>query len=329
MPIPIEDYFAEPLHDLGADSPALRGIFVPESQVGLAKVGVTDQFLAHAGDYHERYANVPYFKALIEKAFAEVGAPESDHVVLDIGSGSGNSVFGCLELLPDAHVVAIDISPDLLQILRDAVDAEPGLKGRVTPVCMSATHDPYQPGCFGLAVGAAILHHLPDPEAALCAIATALEPGARAIFFEPFESGNAVLRIAYADILERAAAKGRNRDAPGLRVLADLQRDYAFRAGIDPSAPGFLDIDDKWLFTRSMFEGHARAAGFSGLEIAPLHDLEAPFTVQTRTNLSLGGGLGVDALPDWCWQRLAFYDESFSVALKRDLLIEGRVVLTR
>ncbi len=328
MPVAIEDCFAEPLLDLGADSAALGGILVPASQHGVAKVGVTDQFLARAGDYHERYANVPYFRALLDKAFAEAGGPTSD-VVLDIGSGSGNSVFGCLELLPEAHVVAVDISPDLLQILRDTIEAEPPLRGRVTPVCMSATHDPYRPGAFGLAVGAAILHHLPDPEAALTAIAHALEPGARAIFFEPFENGNAVLRIAYADLLERAERERRDVDAPGLRVLAELQRDYVFRAGIDPSSPGFLDIDDKWLFTRSMFEHYARAAGFAALDVSPLHELESPFTNQTRTNLSLGGGLGVDSLPDWCWERLATYDESFSIALKRDLLIEGRVVLTR
>ena len=156
----------------------------------------------------------------------------------------------------------------------------------------------------------------------------ALEPGSCAIFFEPFENGNAILRLAYADIVERAA-KHRDRDAPGLKVIADLHRDYAFRAGISPETPGFLDIDDKWLFTRSMFEAWARDAGFHEFEITPLHDLSAPFTLQTRTNLSLAAGLGADALPDWCWDRLAFYDESFSTALKRDLLIEGRVVLTR
>ncbi len=328
MPTSIADCFAEPLLDLGADASPLAGIFVPQSQHGVAKVGVTDQFLARAGDYHARYTNVAYFRALLDTAFAEVGGATRD-LVLDIGSGSGNSVFGCLELLPEAHVVAVDISPDLLQILRDAVEADPALRGRVTPVCMSATHDPYAPGRFGLAVGAAILHHLPDPRAAIGALAHALEPGARAIFFEPFENGSAVLRIAYTDLLERAERERRDFDAPGMRLLEDMLRDYGFRAGIDPSAPGFLDIDDKWLFTRSMFEDYAQAAGFSGLEITPLHALEAPFSHQTETNLRLGRGLEPDALPDWCWDRLGWYDEIFSLALKRDLLLEGRVVLTR
>jgi len=328
MPFAIEDCFDEPLHDLGAETPTLRGILVPESQRGVPRVGVTDQFLAHAADYHERYQNVEYFRMLIERALAEVG-PAANDAVLDVGAGSGNSVFGCLELLPDAHVVAVDISPDLLRILRDTVEADPALRGRVTPVCMSATHAPYRKGRFGLAVGAAILHHLPDPRAALCAIAHALAPGARAIFFEPFENGTAVLRIAYADILERAAGRRRDRKAPGIGVLEAMSRDYEFRAEVDPSSPRFLEIDDKWLFTRSMFEAWAREAGFRELEIAPLHELEAPFTRQTETNLKLAADLAPDALPAWCWERLAYYDAAFSEALKRDLLLEGRVVLTR
>ena len=38
---------------------------------------------------------------------------------------------------------------------------------------------------------------------------------------------------------------------------------------------------------------------------------------------------GPEALPDWCWERLAFYDDSFSRVLKHDLLIEGRVILSK
>ncbi len=130
-------------------------------------------------------------------------------------------------------------------------------------------------------------------------------------------------------MLERAAARHGGRRSPGLRVLEDLRRDYELRAGIQATDPDFLQIDDKWLFTRSMFEEFAREAGFNELEISPLHDLAAPFTEQTRTNLSLAASLGPEALPDWCWERLAFYDDSFSRALKRDLLIEGCVILSK
>ena len=328
MSFPIGDYFSEPLRDLGADTPSMHGIWMPESEIGRTPVGVTDQFLANAADYHERYANIPYFRALLETALGHVGTPKSD-VVLDIGSGSGNTVFGCLDLLPTAHVIATDISPDLLRILRDGIEFEEARRGRVTPVCMSATSDPYAPEVFGLAVGAAILHHLTDPAATLRAIALALEPRGSAIFFEPFENGNAILRLAYADLLERAATRHGGRRWPGLRVLETLHRDYVLRAGIQTTDPSFLQIDDKWLFTRSMFEDFAREAGFHELEIAPPHDLAAPFTAQTRTNLSLAAGLRPEALPDWCWERLAFYDDSFSRALKHDLLIEGRVILSK
>ncbi len=326
MSFPIGDYFCEPLIDMGQDAPELQGIWIPQSEIGKPRVGVTDQFLANAGDYHTRYANVPYFQGLLERAFAHLGAPNAK-VILDIGSGSGNSVFGCLDLLPDAHVVATDISPQLLCILRDGIDAQSNRRGRVTPVCMSATRNLYAPEVFGLAVGAAVLHHLPDPKAAIHAIGTALAPGSCAIFFEPFENGNAILRLAYGDLLERARHKTRSWRGGGLKVIAALEKDFAVRAGIGPEHPRFLDLDDKWLFTRSMLEDCANAGGFRRIEIEPLHEVAAPFSAQTRTNLSLAAGLAPEALPDWCWERLAFYDTAFSNALKRDLLIEGRVIL--
>lgn len=329
MSFQIADYFSEPLHDLGTSSPALHGIWAPASEAAGDTSGVTDQFLANAATYHERYANVPYFRELIERAFQKITLP-ADAVVLDIGSGSGNSVFGCLDLLPDAHVVATDISPDLLAILRDGIESDAQHKGRVTPVCMSAMNDPYREGAFDLAVGAAILHHLIDPGAALQALGRALRPGGCAVFFEPFENGNAILRLAYSDLVERARD---TRPSPehgrAFEILEALVRDYAFRAGSDKSDPMFAEVDDKWLFTRSMFERFAERGGFSGVEIVPLHDVDEPFTTQTRTNLKLGGGLEPDALPEWCWERLSRIDQNFSPELKHDLLIEGRVILRK
>jgi len=34
-------------------------------------------------------------------------------------------------------------------------------------------------------------------------------------------------------------------------------------------------------------------------------------------------------LPGWVWQRLHFYDNAFSNELKRDLLLEGCIILKK
>jgi hypothetical protein len=117
--------------------------------------------------------------------------------------------------------------------------------------------------------------------------------------------------------------------ARGFDVLRALVRDFEVRRGSDKSAPLYRGIDDKWLFTRSMFEDWASDAGFRELEIQPLHDVDRPFTAQTLANLRLAADLDEGGLPGWCWERLAIYDESFSAELKRDLLIEGSVLLRK
>ena len=45
--------------------------------------------------------------------------------------------------------------------------------------------------------------------------------------------------------------------------------------------------------------------------------------------MRLSMALGPEALPDWAWEILGYYDSLFSDELKRDLLIEGAVVFNR
>jgi len=259
--------------------------------------------------------------------------------VLDLGSGSGNSVLPCLELIPDCRVVAVDISPDLLRILRDHVEADPRTTNRVTPVCMSATSSLFAQGSFRLGIGAAILHHLIDPGAAIEAVGQALEPGGSAIFFEPFEGGHGLLRVAYTQILrerhERASSGwwkrggGSDGEDAAFDVLEAMVAEFELRSGADKSDPVYEQIDDKWLFTRAHIEEFAERGGFSHLRIDPMSSYADPLTRHTRAILRLAKGLEPEALPAWGWERIAEIEATFSPEAKRDLLIEGCVTLTK
>jgi SAM-dependent methyltransferase len=315
--------FAEPLGDLGDDDAALRGILVPESQRGARPRGVTAQFLEHAAEYHRRYANVEHFRMLVGDALAKLDPPIAPQLILDIGSGSGNSVIPLLDRFDDAFVVATDISPQLLAILRDYLAANPRYAGRYALVCVDAGRARYRADAFDLAVGAALLHHVIDPAGVIDACEQALAPGGAAVFFEPFELGHAVLNLAYRDIL--AEAERRDDRAKGFDMVRRLHDDYVRRA--DASDPRLLDLDDKWMFTPAFFEEAARRGRWAQCVIYPVHDSASPLRDETIVNLRLGMDLPESALPTWAWERIDEYQRAFSAPARAQLMFEGAVVL--
>ena len=317
-------WFPAPLWHMGDAHPALRGIFQPVAARDVAPVGVTAQFLEHAAEYHARYANVGHFRMLLDDALGRLDPPLAPRAMLDIGSGAGNSVIPLLERFPDAVVLATDISPQLLAILRDHLEANPGYRGRFALLCVDASSARYVPGSFDLAVGAAILHHVPDPRAVLDGCAHALRPRGAAIFFEPFELGHAMLRLAYADILAEAGRRGD--DAPGFAVVRRLHDDYVARADARHGAR-LLELDDKWMFNARFFAAAARDESWGEWSVRDIHSHDAPLADETRVNLRLGGGLAEDGLPRWAWERLRAFEQAFSPDARRDLPFEAAVVL--
>jgi len=319
----VSTLFDEPLKDLGDEDPAFAGILTPASADRGATRGVTDQFLANAADYHRRYENVGHFRVLIDDALAVLDPAPKPKVILDVGSGAGNSVIPLLDRFPAAFVVATDISPQLLAILRDRVAERPEYRERCAVVCMDACDDPFRAAAFDLAVGAAVLHHTLEPVDVLKACEHALGPGGAAIFFEPFESGHALLDLAYRQILREAAHRGDT--SRGLEVLRRLVADYDARRR-DRSDPRFLELDDKWLFDRAYFEAIANRGRWADCRIYPIHDDVAPLTVQTRLHLNLIAEARTD-LPAWAWKTLDDYEHAFSPRARHELVFEAAVVL--
>jgi 2-polyprenyl-3-methyl-5-hydroxy-6-metoxy-1,4-benzoquinol methylase len=90
--------------------------------------------------------------------------------VLDVGCGTGNvtrklAAFGY-------RVTALDISPEMLAILRGRVSAEVELVASGVDAFLAATRQTYDLVCFS-----SVLHHLPDYRATLVQVAQRLNPG--------------------------------------------------------------------------------------------------------------------------------------------------------
>jgi SAM-dependent methyltransferase len=290
---------------------------------------ISDQFKADAGGYHARYSASGHFQSLFTQALNATGLKVADRPrILDLGSGSGvNSIVPCLNLFPGARQVATDLSAELLAILADYA-REAGFEDDVLCVTMDAMSDHVAPGQFDLVTGASILHHLVQPHLGLSVAARALKPGGHAIFLEPFD-GYGLIRLAYQRILAEAELR-RSSLAPEVeRTLRAMVADIAARTMPDPSAPGFTDLDDKWLFSREQIEAAARACGFTQVRFVPHNDHGTLYRDVVGIQVRLATGQDGPPLPDWALAILDDFDRALPPPVKRLLMLEGTVVLTK
>lgn len=317
--------FAEPLVDLGADNPHFAGVYAPRSSIGEAKVGVTSQFLENAEAYHRAYFDTGYWNFLIGNALAAAHVDGAPRRIIDIGSGSGNSVIPLADRFPQSEIVATDISPQLLAILRDFLRKRPD-SGRFGLVCVDAIQARYRPEVADVAVGAAILHHILEPERVTASCFQALAPGGWAIFFEPFESGNTFLKFVYRRILSQANAT--ERQAPGFKFIERMVVDYKLRER-PRSDPSYRELDDKWMFTRTYFERIRAEQGWSDLLTYALNVSPTGLRDQASVHLRLGASLTVEALPQWAWAVIDEADAGMSDDLRREMAQEAAVLLRK
>ncbi len=322
----VDEIFAEPLVELGARDPKFTGIHTPESALGLAKVGVTAQFLEHAEEYHRNYVGFEYWRFLLSNAFDAAGGVSDPALVIDIGSGSGNSVIPLADRFPHASIVATDISPQMLAILRDCLWQRPDSGARFQLVCVDAATAQYRAGVADLVVGAAILHHILDPAKVLASCHRALKAGGWAIFFEPFEAGNTIVWLTYQRILAKASPTEKDMDS--MRLLQRLATEFVVRQR-PKSDPVFLELDDKWMFTRTYFERIKDEQGWAELITYALNVSATQLHNQAEVHLRLGAQLPPSALPDWAWAIIDETDAAMSDDLRQEYALESAVLLRK
>ena len=200
----IERIMSVPVADLGTiEDPRFSGVLVPANEPWKIGPGVTTQFLDGAEAHHEKYFDIDYLRYLIDGAMDALAIQGRKDLILDIGSGSGPSVFALIDRFPRGHIVATDISPNLLAILRRAL-AERGKVDSCTTLCLDLNWRWFKDQSFDLAIGSAVLHHLFEPHRLIEEVFAALRPGAAVVFYEPFEPGYAMMALIYRTILAHA-----------------------------------------------------------------------------------------------------------------------------
>jgi SAM-dependent methyltransferase len=319
--------FAAPLNRLLVDEAGEVLVWAVSDRFSTATI--TDQFKAEAGEYHRRYAASDHFEALFRQAIAAAGVSLPDApLVLDIGSGSGaNSVVPFRRIAPEAWIVAVDLSSELLALLADYVRRGPRPE-RVACVRMDAMSPKVAPAVFDLAIGASILHHLDEPDVGIARAGRALKPGGHAIFFEPF-AGWSIVRLA----LERVLAEAELRKArlePALEdALRRIVQDIAVRSHLQRKEIDFSKLDDKWLFSPAYIERAARKAGFAEVRFVPLNDHATLYRDTIAVQLRLLTGHDDLALPAWAGAVIDSFDAALNLHAKRELMLEAAIVLTK
>lgn len=161
------------------------------------------QFLDFAEVYHKRHTDNEHWKNLILRGCEIAKLKQNDKFkVLDIGSGSGNSVFATLDVLKKSEVYANDISPQLLKILVGISDDFPNLNNRIHPYSFDLHKDFFCDDIFDLIIGGSIIHHLIDPENGLRSAAKSLKINGKIILFEPLEIGAHLMCAVYLHLLD-------------------------------------------------------------------------------------------------------------------------------
>jgi SAM-dependent methyltransferase len=226
---------------------------------------------------------------------------------LEIGAGTGYFALNLLRAGVIGEAVATDISPGMLRKLeRSAAELELPVE---TAACQ-ASELPFEDDSFDLVFGHAVLHHLPDLDAAFREFRRVLRPGGVVAFCgEP---------SYYGDRIAAWPKRGANMVAPLWRALV--------RAGPRPSngngSGGWSEeakleqVVDVHAFTPAELSAHAQAAGFERVRISGEELAASLFGWANRTLEASADPLDVP----WAWRMYAYRGYLLLQTLDRSLL---------
>ena len=295
----------------------------------LSPVHLASQFIEDAETYHQRNFERLDFVDLIDRCLVLAAVDRQAPLeVLDLGSGSGSSVFAACRLLPRAAICATDISPQLLALLARFVDSRDELRGRVRSFCFDLHRPFFDAEKFDLMIGAAILHHLLDPRAALAHVVVSLKPGGRMIFVEPLEAGSLVLAMLFARVLEVQADLGED-DGPLARLMRAMRLDIQCRLGPPVVKPRTAVLDYKWVFDGPYLVQLARDLGLSKVEIHPAQDDLTHVYEAAFSSILADSGNAALPVPTPVLDAVREFDRAIEPALKERLCPTGIIVFTK
>jgi ubiquinone/menaquinone biosynthesis C-methylase UbiE len=176
---------------------------------------------------------------------------------LEIGAGTGYFTLNLMRAGVIGQAVATDISPGMLRVLSASAD-QLGLA--VETAACEAARLPFEDDSFDLVFGHAVLHHLPDLEAAFVEFRRVLRPGGAVAFCgEPSRYGDRL-----AAVPKRAAMAL----APVWRTLVRAAPRAGAGNGAAPSEQERLErVVDVHAFTPGELAARMRASGLQAVHV--------------------------------------------------------------
>jgi ubiquinone/menaquinone biosynthesis C-methylase UbiE len=226
---------------------------------------------------------------------------------LEIGAGTGYFSLNLLRAGVIGEAVATDISPGMLRRLeRSAAE----LELRVETASCEASALPFENHSFDLVFGHAVLHHLPDLDAAFREFRRVLRPGGVVAFCgEPSH---------YGDRIAAWPKRGANAVAPLWRALVRA-------APRPPNGNGnggwseeekLEQVVDVHAFTPAELSAHAQAAGFEAIHVSGEELAASLFGWANRTLEASADPLDVP----WAWRVYAYRGYLLLQNIDRSLL---------
>jgi ubiquinone/menaquinone biosynthesis C-methylase UbiE len=317
--------------------PRYAGIYtiIPDQEV--VDLYLHDEFRSGASEYDKRSTNPAYYIRLMTDLIGRLesdpfnrnpGFYQGDVKILDIGSGSGHSIFPILHFFSGARIIASDLSPDMLLLLKNNLPDE--IKcNNLSLLQLNAEDLAFKENSFDIVFGFSILHHLFSPEITLQQCSNVLKNGGLAVFFEPFESGHGLLRNVFEKILSDPQSKSLS---PLMLNLFNAHiLFFDIQTGTDKSLSCFKHIEDKWVFTAEYFKGLAARYGFCEPVIYNINPSEIPLENKIRGIVVAlnAGATAEDTLPAWAWEIIRGYDRDLPEKEKQTLLFEGCIILQK
>ncbi|HYP47477.1 MAG TPA: class I SAM-dependent methyltransferase [Thermoleophilaceae bacterium] len=233
--------------------------------------------------------------------------PERFESALEIGAGTGYFTLNLLRAGVVGRAVATDISAGMLATLDESAQR---LGLEVSTVCCEATRLPLEDDSFDLVFGHAVLHHLPDLDAAFREFRRVLRPGGVVAFCgEPSR---------YGDRLASWPKRGAVAAAPLWRALvgAEPRRNGHEGNGGWSEEDQLEQVVDVHAFTPLELDRHARAAGFGAVRVS---GEELAASIFGWTNRTLEASAEPDGVPR-AWRLYAYRGYLALQALDRRLL---------
>jgi SAM-dependent methyltransferase len=209
-------------------------------------------------------AEIDFFAGFVEQGGYDALTPESytrlvsvyleqthrkgDRRIADLGCGSGAFTLRLQEALPEAKVIGVDLSPDLVA---DNKKRYPQVEFQNADI----EQLPFEDGSFDVLCYSAVLHHFPSFENLAREAFRVLRPGGRFFAFDPYR-GN-----------------------PAMWLYRDAKSPVSSRKGL---------TDNERLLTRRELKEVWGECGFTNIVVQPVSGIGISYLASNRVRFLLG-----------------------------------------